>query len=49
MSNVQQILETAKKQHEKGQLNIYELECIYERWGVSFIIDGDKINENVLI
>lgn len=48
MSNVEQIIETAKKQHERGELSIFELNEVSDRWGVNLIIDGDHLKKNTL-
>jgi hypothetical protein len=48
MSNIQQIIETAKKQHSRGELTIHELQAVYDKWGVCIIVDGDEIGKSII-
>lgn len=48
MTNVQQIIETAKKQHKRGELTILELEALAEKYNTNLIIDADDLNKRII-
>lgn len=46
MGYVEQIIDTAKQQHQRGELSLLELESLHDQYGVTMEIDGDKVFTN---
>ena len=41
MSKIKQMLITARKQGERGELSLFEADQLYRDYGITWVLDGD--------